>query len=132
MSQTDLRRLSKRFSTTVQSGSSGEISEEISAPATIERCDVRFYVGPQLDLELIPFVRRGENSRTVPLPDLNGRDVIVGEDDAVTFHVSEPVSKGDEIGVEYENKDGSHAYDFNCDILLERAGGQNRVLGGDA
>lgn len=132
MSQTDLRRLSKRFSAEASAGSSGELTETIQAPSTIDKCDVRFYPGPRLDLELLPFVRRGETGKTVPLPDLTGRDVVVGDDDDTTFYVAEPVSKGDTIGVQYENTNTSNAYNFQVDLLLDRAGGQRRIFGGDS
>ena len=118
-------RRSRRLSTRVGPGASGELTHELEESATVERVDVRFYPGPQLDLELRPF---GEvDSNRFDLLDLTGRDVVVGDDDRFSFDVSVGLSQGDVVGVEFSNVDPSNGFDFVVDLTLERAGGIKRL-----
>lgn len=121
-------RISKRFSTTAGASAADELTMEVEHDATIERVDVRFYRGPQLDLELRPFVEPREGDR-IDIVDLIGRSSIVGDNDVFRFSVSEQVRRGDTIGVEYENTDGANGYDFVVDMMLDRAGGVDRLVG---
>jgi hypothetical protein len=109
---------SVRFSTSVAAGASGELSKEIESDTTVKRVDVRFYPGPRLDLELVPFAQVGSNRFS--LVDLVGRSSIVGDNDVFQFGADERLEAGDRIGVEYTNTDQSNSYDFQVDMSLER------------
>jgi len=121
------RRISKRFATQTSAGSDDALTIEVEESATIEKLKIRIYIGAELDLELDPFVLRDGSERT-SIPDLIGKDVIVGDDDTFTLDVSEPVREGDVIGVDYNNTDQNNPHSFAVDMTLERSGGTNRLL----
>jgi hypothetical protein len=124
-------RLSRRFSTPVDGGEVGELTREVVKDATVERVDVRFYRGPQLDLEVVPFVERNgatQDGDRVNLIDVEGRESIVGDDDHFSFPISEPIREGDVIGVEYANTEQQYGYDVTVDMVLEREGGLERIV----
>ncbi|WP_049915515.1 hypothetical protein [Haloferax mucosum] len=100
---------------------------EVSKDATIEKVTTRFYRGPQLDLSIRPFVE-SEEGRERDIVDVIGRDGVVGDNDVFPFHVSEPVERGDVVGIEVTNADGTNTYDYNVDLELDRAGGVSRLL----
>lgn len=120
--------VTRRFSTTVGPGESGQLTADAERDATVERVDVRFYAGPRLDLRLVPFVRSDANR--VELIDTTGRDAIVGDNDVFQFEVSEPLGTTDTLGVAFENVDEEHSYDFAVDLQIDREKGQDRVFGG--
>lgn len=120
------RQATKRFSRRVDPGESGTLTTQIDEPATVEGLTIRFYQGPELNLELVPF-RKRESDR-LPLVDLVGRDVIVGDADVFNLSVSEQIHDGDVVGVQFENTSTEHAYDFQVDVTLEHAGGIDRAL----
>lgn len=111
---------SVRFSTSVAAGASGELSQEIESDTTVKQVDVRFYPGPRLDLEIVPFGQVSSNRFS--LVDLVGRSSIVGDNDVFQFGVDERLQAGDKIGVEYTNTDNSNSYDFQVDMALEKQG----------
>jgi hypothetical protein len=121
------RRVSRRFSATANPGEKDELTHEVTADATVEQLDVRFYRGPQLDLEIRPRIET-EDGRRVDLVDLIGRNVIVGDDDHFRFYPSEQVREGDLLVVEFENTDSTWTYDVTVDMTLDRLGGVKRTL----
>jgi len=121
------KRVSRRFSTRAAPGEKDDLAIEIVEDATVEEVTVRFYPGPQLDLEIRPFVEPDEGNR-VSIIDLVGRQNIIGDDDVFEFHVSEAIERGDVIGVEYNNTDPDNGYDVIVDMEIERAGGVKRIM----
>jgi hypothetical protein len=120
------RQTTARFSTTVPPGESRTLTKSIDRPATAERLMIRFYQGPELDLEVRP--TRERQNESLPLIDLIGRDVVVGDDDVFDFQISEPLEEGDEIAVEVTNNDDTYAFDVNVDVAIDYAGGTERAL----
>jgi len=124
----------KRFSGRVDPQDSVDESIVLDYDATIEEVRVRFYPGPQLDLEVLPYRRSGRSGDRKGLVDLVGRPWIVGDNDSWSFDISEPITEGDEIGVKVRNQaatgtDQDLAYDYTVDIVVDGAGGTSRVLG---
>jgi hypothetical protein len=120
------RQATKRFSDTVDPGESLDLSTTLDDPATAEAIRVRFYQGPELDLTIEPYRERA--SDRLPLVDLYGRDVLVGDDDHFEFEISEQLHEDDTLGVVATNNSTEYAYDFNLDITVEYAGGVSRAL----
>lgn len=119
------RMESKRFSETVPPGEGVTLTTSLDYEATVEEVRVRFYRGPELDLEVLPFKKSGRDR--LSLVDLLGREVVVGDDDYFEFQVSEPVESGDTIGIEVTNTSDEYAYDATVDIVLDQAGGGRRA-----
>ena len=121
------RRADKRFDPDIPEGETVTETFELPYHATIENVSVRFYPGPQLTLEVLPFRETPDGDR-LPLVDVIGeRDTLVGDDDSFTFDVSEPVRRGDTIGVMFENN-GDHDYRAPVDIEIDRHGGIRRTV----
>jgi len=120
------RQTTVRFSDTVPPDSTRTYSRAIEEPATAEQLSVRFYQGPELELEIRPLRQR--ESDALPLIDLVGRDVVVGDDDVFDFEVSEPLEEGDELVMEVTNNSTEYAYDFNADVAIDYLGGTERAV----
>jgi len=127
-------RKSHRFSTSVASDDTEELTATAQADATVEQVAVRFYSGPRLDLHVKPFIRRQvtpNRTTTEDVVELHGKEYIDGNDDLWVFDVSKTVEEDDEFGVEVTNTDtDGNDYDFVADMELDRAGGPNRPFSG--
>ncbi|MFC3476111.1 hypothetical protein [Halobacterium litoreum] len=123
------RRDSVRFSGQVSPDDTETLTKTVQEPATVEEVSVRFYAGPRLDLEVVPFVDVGESSQSnrIPLIDFRGKQYVDGDDDYWIFPVSESIERDDTLGVEVRNVDSSNAYDFSVDVVVDRAGGTQRA-----
>jgi len=127
------RKETKRFSDSIDPGTTWEETTSLNYDATIEQVDIRFYNGPEGSLKVLPFRKRGNDK--LPLVDLYGRPWITGNADYWRFSVSESIEEGDVIGVEVVNEsdqadpDGNGwSYDATIDITLDQQNGASRVL----
>lgn len=125
---TDDSRNNLRFAESVPPDDSVQLTYDVDREATIDEVDVRIYRGPELDLEVRPFVVDGDHE--VPLVTFIGKDYIDGDGDFFEFALSEPVTPGETLGVEVVNRDTEYAYDFSVDISLDHAGGTSRSATG--
>lgn len=126
MSDTTPGRDSVRFSDRVDPGGDARLTYELDRDATVEQIDVRIYRGPRHDLQIKPFIEADENQ--YPPLELEGKDYIDGEDDALVFPVTESVEEEDVIGVEVSNLETNHGYDFSVDYLLDYEAGTLRSI----
>lgn len=79
---------------------------------------IRFYPGPELSLQLTPYVRfREERQGLVPFAP-NGKQYIDGDDDTFPVEVDMPAPMGSHIGIGYLNTDSVNAYDFRVFAIL--------------
>lgn len=120
------RRTSIRFSRTVDPGETVELTRSVPSDATIESLTMRFYPGTELQLSVLPY-KENERGDRIPLVDLVGRQRIVGHDDTPEFKLSEPVDRGDTIGVKAVNNSADYSYDVNVDMDLDYANGKERL-----
>lgn len=129
MNETTSDRMdSHRFAGEVGPDSDVTETVDVQADATVEEVTVRFYVGPRLDLEVVPFLKRGDgaNANQIPLVTFHGKQYIDGDDDVWIFPISESVREGDTLGVEVRNQDTQHSYDYAVNMALDREGGVER------
>jgi hypothetical protein len=120
------RQTTARFSTTVPPDTTRTLTKTIERDATAEQLMIRFYQGPELALEVKP--TRERQAESLPLIDLYGREVVVGDNDVFNFSVAEPLEEGDELAVEVTNTDSEYSYDVSVDIVIDYAGGTARAL----
>lgn len=79
---------------------------------------IRFYPGPELSLQLTPYVRyQQERQGLVPFAP-SGKQYIDGDDDIIPFEVDMPARMGSYIGIGYLNTDATNAYDFRVYATL--------------
>lgn len=106
------------------------ITERIKADCTIEEIRVRFYVGQQLSLEVLPRIkhkgRKYESFFTFPS---QTNSILAGDDDYLVFPVSMDAEYDDEIEILVNNKDVTNTYTLAVDIVLDYANGMDRVVG---
>jgi hypothetical protein len=119
------------FSKQVRSNSTETLTHTVQRDATIEEVQVRIYRGAENDLEVQPYVLRGQSDaqNRIDLIEFEGKTYLDGDDDIWTFSISEEVEEDDEIKVEATNNDGSNAYDYRCNVELDEAGGVHRFIG---
>lgn len=117
------------FGKSVSKGGSGDVTYDVQADATVERVTVRFYRGQELDLQLTPFIKTGNGERKIDLVQLAGKSYIDGDGDFFEFDVGEEVTKGDQIGVHFDNKESNYAYNFRVNVELDKEGGTARAMG---
>jgi len=99
--------------------------------ATVESVRVRHYPGQELALEVEPRVVPRDERDSVPLVPVEGpTSALVGDDDDVTFDVSEPVREGEAVEVVAVNESTEFSYDFVVDVTLEYIGGSSSFLAG--
>lgn len=122
-------RLAKRVTNYGGADSKGTIEFPVNREGTIERMRIRIYIGPQLDLKLVPYIRRkGSQSEEglIAYAD-EGKKYLDGDDDVLDFTLSIPVFRDDAVCVDYENMDAVNSYDFYCDIEIDHMGGAYRL-----
>lgn len=130
-SNTDSRD-SRRLSGDVAPGDTETWTWELDQDATVEEVAVRFYPGPQLDLHVIPFAEVNGPSGTRRRRLVNfaeedqAKEYIDGNDERLTYDVSQPVERTEVVGVEVENLDDQHKYDCAMDVTVDYEGGTNR------
>ncbi|WP_058826725.1 hypothetical protein [Haloferax sp. Q22] len=130
MSTNSERKSSLRFAGNVGPDDVETETYALQKDATVEEVAVRIYQGPRLDLQIIPFVERGEPGyrERIPLVELRGKEYVDGDDDYWIFPTSESVHEGELLGVEVRNIDGSNTYDYAVDMVVDRAGGVTRPV----
>ena len=130
-------RESIRFSDRVPAGGFRSLSKRMQQAGTVERVDVRFYTGPDLSVDVEPYVLVGDEGdrERESLVELVGRQSVVGDGDSFSFHTSEGFRRDDLIGVDINNQsdnadpDGEgYPYDVIVDVLVDYAGGDSRSL----
>lgn len=109
-----------------------KLIERIKADGIIESIKIRFYMGQELQLKVLPYVaHRGnkvEYMTTNPVG--NGDYSIAGDDDYFIFDVAVPVRYDDDLIVSVENISSEFAYNLSCDITIDYLFGTNRVITG--
>lgn len=134
--------MSNQKDTLVFSGNVGGLSTEtetttLDADATVEEVRVRWWRGPELGLEIEPYVETERGPDSVDrqtLVELVGRDALVGDDDYITLKVSGvPVADDETIGVDVTNTwdpaahDFAVDYDYRVEVDVDYAGGTERT-----
>lgn len=131
------RKETIRFSSSVAPGITETETMVLAEDATVEQVDVRFYRGPELYLEVLPFVQEGLDSERVerePLVEVFGRTAVIGDSDHFVFQTDVPVRQEEILGVEVANTtdqladDQQHSYDYIVDITVDYEGGTSRWL----
>lgn len=119
------------FRKRVPANTSGKLTERIKANGTIDKITVRFYIGQELHLKVMPYIRHIGNKIHYPitLGGGGGDYWLIGDDDTFNFDVSIPVYNDDEVVVEFENE-SDYEYNLVCDFVIDYLGGTDRVVGG--
>lgn len=118
------------FRHTIPPGGKGVLSERIKADGTIEGIKVKFYIGQELYLKVMPYIRHIGNKVEYPITVVgNGGKWLTGDDDNFSFEVVIPVKNDDEFVVEFENT-SDYEYNLVVDVIVDYYGGQNRIVGG--
>lgn len=125
-----------RFSDNVSAGNSVSLTKTMRDAGTVERVDVRFYSGPDLTVEVEPYLAIGDEGdrERESLVELVGYQAVVGDGDSFRFHTSEGFELDDVLGVDIANnsdeadEDGDgYAYDVIVDVTVDYAGGSDRT-----
>lgn len=131
------QRDSFRFAGRCDPDSTETLTVEMQDDATVEDVGVRIYQGPRLDLQIFPFVEVDstgagvDRKALINFPDdPEAKDYIDGNDDDFGFDVSRAVERDEKIGVEVENTDTEHAYDYTVDVIVDYEGGSSRPFAG--
>jgi hypothetical protein len=111
----------------VAAGATSEQTIELPADATIERVQVRIYVGAELDLELQPIIRDDTGTER-PIVKFGGKNYIDGDDDFYQFSPSKPVKDNEEIVIRATNNDATVALDYRVNLDVDYAGGVERLF----
>jgi hypothetical protein len=124
-----LRRVAYPFRTTIGAGASRTIKLPIPRDGTVERITVRFYVGTELGVRVVPYVvsDTGTVKQLLTFPK-DGKTYIDGEDDRFIFEIREPVFVGTKevLCVDFVNTTDAQtgfAYDVAVDIEIDHAAG---------
>lgn len=122
-----------RFASNVSAGNSEELTYDVAEPATIENLEIRFYRGPEYELEIRPLVVPEGDGHAKSLVETIGQSYIAGDNDVFQFSPSEQVNKGDTIRVEIDNTatpdpNLNLSYDGVVHMQLDRMGGSNRPI----
>lgn len=120
------RKTSIRFSRSIDPGQTENLTKSVPSDATVESLTMRFYPGTELAVSVLPYKQNDRGDR-IPLIDLVGRQRVVGHDDTPEFEISEPVERGDTVGVEIVNNSADYSYDISVDMDLDYAGGVERI-----
>ena len=118
------------FRKTIPAGEREKIEERIKGDGTVENLNIKFYIGQELYLKVMPYIRHIGNKIqymvTVAGEDNNW---LTGDDDDFNFNICIPVSNDDILVVEYDN---TSSYDYNLvvNIAIDYYGGKNRVIDG--
>lgn len=105
----------------VGAGASGNVTYDVRKPAVVERVGVRFYPGPELELDL-EVKAVGPDGSVTDLVELEGKDVIDGDDDLYVWHPSIELERNSTIRVEHTNNDAQNAYDYRVNLDLDYRG----------
>lgn len=117
------------FRKKILAGEKGILSERIKADGTVETIRVRFYIGQELYLKVMPYIRHRGNKVEYPITVVGGDYWLTGDDDNFVFDVVIPVNNDDEFVVEFENT-SSYDYNLAVDVTIDYYAGQNRIVGG--
>lgn len=111
---------------TADPGEQDTLTHEVQHDATVEKLVPRFYAGCETTVEVnIYVVSSGDATKLV---ETVGKDHLDGENDEWTFRPSEPVEKGDEIMIQFENTDSENPHRFRVNFELDREGGKMRSI----
>lgn len=115
---------------TIGIGASGEISERIKAPGTIEGMRVIFPPGPSGLLHVIPYVKRhgGKLDPLLTFPS-GSNGYISGDNMILPFPVTFAVKNDEEIIILYNNLD-TVVHELMVDVFVDYYGGGQRIIGG--
>lgn len=106
------------------------LAERIKDNCTIEEIRVRFYTGQQGALKVYPFVEhKGHKMESFFTFPSTTNNYLNGDDDYFVFPVSIPCDYDDYVKVQVENTDGTYAYTCVVDMVIDYAGGKQRVGG---
>ena len=120
-------RVPYRFNKTVGPNEKGYIEEAMPADGTIESCKIRFYLGAELDLKVLPFVQRPYKVREDIVKLIGDRNYFVGDDDVFEYELSIPVYRHEKIMVWFENVNTEYSFDLIVEIEVEHLNGANRT-----
>jgi hypothetical protein len=112
----------------VPASESGIITVSVDAPATVESLAIRIYPGAENTLRLRPVVK--SSGAESDILDYGGKSYVDGDDDDWEWDVSEPVGADDEIGIRYDNTDGSNAHNFRATVDVDYRGGLESIIDG--
>lgn len=108
-----------------------EISERVKANGTLENIKFRFYLGQELQLKVMIFIRHKGNKVQYPYTVAGGGEYyIAGDDDVFNFDVVIPIQNDDEIVCKVINLSEEWDYNLVCDVDIDYYGGNNRIVGG--
>jgi len=105
-------------------------AERVKDNGTIESVKLRFYSGQEMQLKVLPYIRRTGNRIEYLTTSPNDNKYIYGDDDYFILDVVIPVYYDDEIIVEVINESPTYAYDLSVDITIDYYMGDSRVIGG--
>lgn len=120
------------FRKPIQPNEKIEFIERIKADGVIESIKIRFYMGQELQLKVLPYIKhRGNKIEYMTTNPINNGDYsLAGDDDYFMFDVAVPVRYDDELLVKVENLSNEYIYNLSCDITIDYLGGTDRIIGG--
>lgn len=121
------------FARQVPANEDDRVAYEIREDATVEDVQARIYQGAEntlrLNIQHIP-TSGSPVSIVEPADDGDGKGWIDGDDDDYRWSVSVPVERGDELVVDYENRDANNAHNFRVNMDIDYMGGTERLIAG--
>lgn len=113
----------------IPSNTSLVIKERIKGDGTVEGIRLKFYVGQEKKLRVMPkILQTGDvlfDLATYP----EGTDrFLSGDDDLVEIPCIISVGYDDELQIHVENTDAANSYSLVCDVFIDYFGGKSRLL----
>lgn len=119
------------FNKKIPKNTSVDFQEIIKDDGTIEKINVRFYVGQEKGLHIIPSVLhfRSSSEQLITYPE-NTDSFLSGDDDSFDFPVIVPVAINDVLKIRAINTDLVFDYTMTVAVTVDYYAGQNRVITG--
>lgn len=96
-----------------------ELVERIKGEGAIKSLKLRYYLGQELQLQVLPFIRHKGNKIEYMTTSPTNQYYIAGDDDSFSFDVHIGVQNDDEMVVKAKNTNDTYEYDLICDIEIE-------------
>lgn len=115
----------------IPAGESITFRHVVEDNGTIEKLNLKFYIGQEKDLQVVPRIVRvsREIEYLVTFND-DGNQYLSGDDDKMDLDIVVPCGINDVIEIKATNVDTTYDYHITCTITIDYFAGQNRVISG--
>lgn len=119
------------FDKVIPAGQTLEFTSKVKDDGTIEKLTVKFYIGQEKGLRVIPTVIHNNNQPEALITYPTGTEqYLSGDDDYFDFPIVVPVALNDVIKLKAINTDSTYDYHLTAAITIDYYAGQNRVIAG--